>query len=91
MSDTLALKPRLPGETSTVEGRLADIIECETDLCDIYVVSKDAPITDGYKLSDEDRALVVAALRAAHAIKAPYCAFCKIHHVGGDTCMGHHP
>lgn len=21
----------------------------------------------------------------------PYCPFCKKHHPGGDTCMGHHP
>lgn len=23
--------------------------------------------------------------------KQPWCTFCKKHHEGGDTCMGHHP
>lgn len=23
--------------------------------------------------------------------KTPWCCFCKKHHVGGDTCMGHYP
>lgn len=25
------------------------------------------------------------------ALDAPWCPFCKRHHVGGDTCLGHHP
>lgn len=28
---------------------------------------------------------------AASIAAGPWCTFCKKHHVGGDTCMGHHP
>jgi hypothetical protein len=24
-------------------------------------------------------------------VTTPYCPFCKKRHVGGDTCLGHHP
>lgn len=53
MSEFLATTPALPGEAPTVEGRLADLLENS-------VVS-----VDEYKLSDHDRARVVAALRMA--------------------------
>ena len=69
MSDVLALKMPLPGEASTVEGRLADIIDSPMEPCDIWLPSKDGPVQDGYRLSDEDRALVVAALRIVHTAK----------------------
>lgn len=51
MSDELATSPRLSGEAETVEERLADLMATA-------VVR-----VDGYRLSDEDRARVVAALR----------------------------
>jgi hypothetical protein len=51
MSDELATSPALPGEAKTVEGRLADLIEN----AEVRV--------DGYRLSDDDRSRVVAALR----------------------------
>ena len=52
MSEFLATSPALPGEAPTVEGRLADIIEN----AEIRV--------DEYRLSESDRAKVIAALRA---------------------------
>jgi hypothetical protein len=54
MSEILATSPRLEGEASTVEGRLADAMDGDA------VVE-----VDEYKLSDSDRAKVVAALRLA--------------------------
>lgn len=57
MSEILATSPRLEGEAPTVEGRLADIIEQDAE---VWV----GPGKDGYRLSDIDRARVVAALRA---------------------------
>lgn len=44
---------RLKGEASTVEGRLADLME------------RSEVRVDAYRLSDHDRAVVVAALRHA--------------------------
>ncbi len=58
MSEILATSPALDGEAPTVEGRLADIIE----RAEVRV--------DEYRLSDSDRAKIVAALRAA-AISTP--------------------
>lgn len=57
MSEILATTP-LPGEASTVEGRLADMMET----AEIHV--------DGYRLSEHDRSLVVGALRYAHSLKS---------------------
>lgn len=51
MSEILATSPALPGEAATVELRLADMMET----AEVRV--------DGYRLSDSDRAKVVAALR----------------------------
>lgn len=59
MSEFLALYRALPGEAPTVEGRLADVIEM--DNADIMVSE--------YKLSDNDRAIVVNALRLAAAVR----------------------
>lgn len=55
MSEILATSPALPGEADTVEGRLADIIEADN----LWIWIGD------YRLSDSDRAKVVAALRLA--------------------------
>lgn len=52
MSTKLATSPRLPDEAQSVEGRLADIIEC----AELRV--------DEYRLSESDLARVVAALRS---------------------------
>lgn len=52
MSDYLATSPRLEGEAPTVEGRLADMFERGGDLT-----------FEEYKLSAEDKARIVAALR----------------------------
>ena len=60
MSEILATSPRLKDEADTVEGRLADIMEAE----EVWI----GPVGDGYRLSNQDRAKVVMALRrAAHS------------------------
>lgn len=53
MSEILATSPALPGEAPTIEGRLADIMETTK------------VVVDDYRLSNSDKALVVAALRMA--------------------------
>lgn len=63
MSEVLATSPALPGEAPTVEGRLADLMEN----AEVRV--------DDYRLSDDDRAKVVAALRGVLAGKLP----CDVH------------
>lgn len=54
-------------EASTVEGRLADI--ASHDPCEIYFVEDDRVPSDGYKLSKNDRGVVIAALRTVEGIK----------------------
>jgi len=61
MSEFLATSPALPGEAPTVEGRLADIIEM--DNAEIRI--------DEYRLSQSDRAKVIAALRLAASVQPP--------------------
>lgn len=83
MSEVLATSPRLPDEAPTVEGRLADIIET----AEVRV--------DEYRLSDHDRALVVAALRVAVlneryrnallAIRASTVVMSKPHTIADDA------
>lgn len=60
MSEFLATSPALPGEAATVEGRLADIIEMDDAVVQI----------SEYKLSQSDRARLIAALRLAAAATA---------------------
>lgn len=58
MSEILATSPRLPDESYSIEGRLADAFS------EAIVVE-----VDEYKLSDSDRQKVVEALRLAAIVK----------------------
>lgn len=58
MSEFLVTNKVFPDESSSVEGRLADIIETED--CVVQISE--------YKLSEHDLAIVVNALRLAHAM-----------------------